>query len=57
MLAIFMVVNSERLVSSLGKESEICFSLFTSSTKIEIRHFHVVVPIGGVTTRLYVIAH
>ena len=39
---IFLELNSERLYQSSGKEKESCL-VFPSSTKGEIRHFHVVV--------------
>ena len=40
---IFLELNSKRLYQSWGKEKESCRLVFTSSTKREIRHFHVVV--------------
>ena len=40
---IFVELNSEILYRSPGKEKEIRCLVFTSSTKREIRHFHVVV--------------
>ena len=42
MLAMFLELNSKGLHQSSGKEKESCF-LFPSSTKREIRHFHIVV--------------
>ena len=39
----FLVLNSEGLYQSSGKEKESCCLVFPSSTKQEIRHFHVVV--------------
>ena len=36
-------LNSEGLYQSSGKEKESCCLVFPSSTKREIRHFHVVV--------------
>ena len=43
MLAIFLELNSKGLHQSSGKEKESCCLVFPSSTKREIRHFHVVV--------------
>ena len=44
MLAIFLELNSNLgLYQSSGKGKESCCLLFPSSTKREIRHFHVVV--------------
>ena len=43
MLAIFWQLSSEGLYQSSGKEKESCCPVFPSSTKREIRHFHVVV--------------
>ena len=43
MLAIFLDLISIGLYQSSGKEKEICCCVFPSSTKREIRHFHVVV--------------
>ena len=43
MWAIFLELNSEGLYQSSGKEKESCCLVFPSSTKREIRHFHVVV--------------
>ena len=44
MLAFFFwELNSKRLYQSSGKEKESCCLVFPSSTKREIRHFHVVV--------------
>ena len=44
MLAIFFLeLNSKGLHQSSGKEKESCCLVFPSSTKREIRHFHVVV--------------
>ena len=43
MLAIFLELNSKGLHQSSGKEKESCCLLFPSSTKREIRQFHVVV--------------
>ena len=40
---IFLELNSKRLYQSSGKEKESRCLVFTSSTKREIRHFHVVV--------------
>ena len=40
---IFLELNSKRLHQSSGKENESRCLAFTSSTKREIRHFHVVV--------------
>ena len=40
---IFLVLNVKRLYQSSGKEKESRCLVFTSSTKPEIRHFHVVV--------------
>ena len=40
---IFLELNSKRLYQSSGKEKESCCLVFPSSTKREIRHFHVVV--------------
>ena len=40
---IFLELNSKRLYQSSGKEKESCCLVFTSSTKREIWHFHVVV--------------
>ena len=42
-LQIFLELNSKRLYQSSGKEKESRCLVFTSSTKREIRHFHVVV--------------
>ena len=39
----FLELNSKRLYQSLGKEKESRRLAFMSSTKREIRHFHVVV--------------
>ena len=39
----FLVLNSKGLHQSSGKEKESCCLLFPSSTKREIRQFHVVV--------------
>ena len=39
---IFLELNSKRLYRSSGKEKESRCLVFTSSTKREIRHFHVV---------------
>ena len=39
----FLELNSKRLYQSSGKENESCCLVFPSSTKPEIRHFHVVV--------------
>ena len=39
----FLELNSKGLHQSSGKEKESCCLLFPSSTKREIRHFHVVV--------------
>ena len=39
----FLESNSEGLYRSSGKEKESCCLVFPSSTKREIRHFHVVV--------------
>ena len=39
----FLELNSKRLYQSSGKEKESRCFVFTSSTKLEIRHFHVVV--------------
>ena len=39
----FLVLNSKGLYQSSGKEKESCCLVFPSSTKCEIRHFHVVV--------------
>ena len=36
-------LNSKRLYQSSGKEKDSCCLVFLSSTKREIRHFHVVV--------------
>ena len=36
-------LNSKRLYQSSGKEKESCSLVFTSSTKHEIRHFHILV--------------
>ena len=41
MLAIFLELNSNGLYQSSGKEKESCCLVFPSSTKREIRHFHV----------------
>ena len=38
-----MELNSERLYQSPGIEKESCCLVFSSSTKREIRHFHIVV--------------
>ena len=43
MLVIFLTLNSKGLHQSSGKEKESCRLLFPSSTKREIRQFHVVV--------------
>ena len=43
MLAIFLGWNSKKLNESSGKEKESRCLAFKSSTKHEIRHFHVVV--------------
>ena len=45
MLVIFSGVelNFKRLYQISGKEKESCYLVFTSSTKREIRHFHVAV--------------
>ena len=43
MLPIFLELNSKGLHQSSGKEKESCCLLAPSSTKREIRHFHVVV--------------
>ena len=43
MLAIFLELNSKGLYQSSGKEKESCCLVFPSSTKREIRDFHVVV--------------
>ena len=43
MLAIFWELSSEGLYQSSRKEKESCCPVFPSSTKREIRHFHVVV--------------
>ena len=43
MLAIFWELSSEGLYQSSRKEKESCCPVFSSSTKREIRHFHVVV--------------
>ena len=43
MLANFLELNSKGLHQSSGKEKESCCLLFPSSTKREIRQFHVVV--------------
>ena len=43
MLANFLELNSKRLYQSSGKEKESRCFVFTSSTKLEIRHLHVVV--------------
>ena len=40
---IFLELNSKGLYQSSGKEKESCCLVFPSSTKREIRHFHVVV--------------
>ena len=40
---IFLALNSKRLYQSSGKENESHCLMFTSLTKREIRHFHVVV--------------
>ena len=40
---IFLELNSKRLYQSSGKDKESRCFVFTSSTKREIRHFHVVV--------------
>ena len=40
---IVLELNSEGLYQSSGKEKESCCLVFPSSTKREIRHFHVVV--------------
>ena len=40
---LFLELNSKRLHQSSGKEKESCCLVFPSSTKREIRHFHVVV--------------
>ena len=45
MLAIFFGVDSKGLYQSSGEENESCCLMFPSSTKREIRHFHVVVVI------------
>ena len=37
----FLELNSKGLYQSSGKEKESCFLVFLSSTKREIRHFHV----------------
>ena len=39
----FLELNSKRLYQSSGKDKESRCFVFTSSTKREIRHFHVVV--------------
>ena len=46
MLAIFSEQNSEGLYQSSGKEKESCCLVFLSSTKREVRHFHVVIVQG-----------
>ena len=38
-----MALNSKGLYQSSGKEKESCCLVFPSSTKREIRHFHIVV--------------
>ena len=38
---IFLELNSKGLYQSKGKERKACFLVFTSSTKREIRQFHV----------------
>ena len=38
----FLELNSKGLYQSSGEEKESCCLLFPSSTKREIRHFHVV---------------
>ena len=43
MLGEFLWMNSKGLFQSSGKEKENCCFVFPSSTKREIRHFHVVV--------------
>jgi len=43
MLANILELNSKGLYQSLGKEKESCCLVFSTSTKCEIRHFHVVV--------------
>ena len=44
MLANFVLeLNSKGLYQSSGEKKESCFLVFTSSTKLEIRHFHVLV--------------
>ena len=43
MLAILLELISKGLYQSSGKEKEVCCCVFPSSTKREIRHFHVVV--------------
>ena len=43
MLAIFLELNSKGLHQSSGKEKESCCLLFPSSTKRQIKQFHVVV--------------
>ena len=39
----FLELNSKGLYQSSGKEKGSCFLVFPSSTKREIRHFHIVV--------------
>ena len=43
---IFLELNTKGLYQSLGKENEGCCFVFTSSTKGEIKQFHVVVVPG-----------
>ena len=45
MFAIFWQLSSEGLCQSSRKEKESCCPVFPSSTKREIRHFHVVVVV------------
>ena len=42
-MANILELNSKGLYQSSGKEEESCWLVFPSSTKREIRHFHVVV--------------
>ena len=42
-MANILELNSKGLYQSSGKEKESCWLVFPSSTKREIRHFHVVV--------------
>ena len=39
----FLELNSKGLYQSSGKEKESCCLVLPSSTKLEMRHFHVVV--------------